>query len=195
MLRRSHRASQKTLRVPSDVWYETLAVTPFEFAYESDAAGDGSDSLARGAFVGRERELAELVAGVRSAAQGYGRLFLIVGEPGIGKSRLADEVSVDARSMGALVLRARCWEGGGAPAYWPWVQVLRRCCDDAGDALRARLGATDPVERASFNPFFTFFLGGVTVFEAGTRVGAVGVSGLPGDTDEQLAIEAIERLA
>jgi glc operon protein GlcG len=53
----------------------------------------------------------------------------------------------------------------------------------------------DPVERASFDPFFTFFLGGVAVFEDGRRVGAVGVSGLPGEADEQLALTAIERTA
>jgi glc operon protein GlcG len=50
----------------------------------------------------------------------------------------------------------------------------------------------DPVERASFDPFFTFFLGGVAVFQDGRRVGAVGVSGLPGELDEQLALAAIE---
>jgi glc operon protein GlcG len=50
----------------------------------------------------------------------------------------------------------------------------------------------DPVERASFDPFFTFFLGGVAAFEGPTRVGAVGVSGLPGEVDEQLAQRAIE---
>ncbi len=49
----------------------------------------------------------------------------------------------------------------------------------------------DPVERASFDPFFTFFLGGVAVFEDGERVGAVGVSGLPGEVDEQLVLAAI----
>jgi uncharacterized protein GlcG (DUF336 family) len=53
----------------------------------------------------------------------------------------------------------------------------------------------DPVERASFDPRFTFFLGGVAVFEGETRVGAVGVSGLPGEVDEQLALGAIERSA
>jgi len=53
----------------------------------------------------------------------------------------------------------------------------------------------DPVERASFDPFFTFFLGGVAVFEGETRVGAVGVSGLPGEVDEELALRAIERSA
>ena len=49
------------------------------------------------------------------------------------------------------------------------------------------------VERASFDPFFTFFLGGVAVFEGDTRVGAVGVSGLPGEEDEALALRALER--
>jgi uncharacterized protein GlcG (DUF336 family) len=50
----------------------------------------------------------------------------------------------------------------------------------------------DPVERASFDPFFTFFLGGVAVFEEDVRVGAVGVSGLPGEQDERLALAAID---
>jgi uncharacterized protein GlcG (DUF336 family) len=47
------------------------------------------------------------------------------------------------------------------------------------------------VERASFDPFFTFFLGGVAAFDGETRVGAVGVSGLPGEVDEDLARRAI----
>jgi glc operon protein GlcG len=49
----------------------------------------------------------------------------------------------------------------------------------------------DPVERASFDPFFTFFLGGVGVFEHGRKIGAVGVSGLPGEVDEQVVLAAI----
>ena len=51
------------------------------------------------------------------------------------------------------------------------------------------------VERASFDPFFTFFLGGVAVFDGETRVGAVGVSGLPGEVDEQLVLSAIDATA
>jgi len=50
----------------------------------------------------------------------------------------------------------------------------------------------DAVERASFDPFFTFFLGGIAAFDGEARVGAVGVSGLPGEVDEQLARRAIE---
>jgi uncharacterized protein GlcG (DUF336 family) len=55
--------------------------------------------------------------------------------------------------------------------------------------------ADEPVERASFDPFFTFFLGGVAVYDDGTKIGAVGVSGLPGEVDEQLVLAAIERSA
>jgi glc operon protein GlcG len=53
----------------------------------------------------------------------------------------------------------------------------------------------DPVERASFDPFFTFFLGGIAVFEGETRMGAVGGSGLPGADDERLAQAAIDATA
>jgi uncharacterized protein GlcG (DUF336 family) len=53
----------------------------------------------------------------------------------------------------------------------------------------------NPVERASFDPFFTFFLGGVAVFDGEVRIGAVGVSGLAGEVDERLALAAIERSA
>jgi glc operon protein GlcG len=55
----------------------------------------------------------------------------------------------------------------------------------------AEKARADPAERASFDPFFTFFLGGVAVFEGDTRIGAVGVSGLPGEDDERLALDAI----
>ena len=53
--------------------------------------------------------------------------------------------------------------------------------------------AEDPVERASFDPFFTFFKGGVATFEDGVRIVAVGVSGLPGEEDERLAHQAISQ--
>jgi glc operon protein GlcG len=49
----------------------------------------------------------------------------------------------------------------------------------------------DPAELASFDPFFTFFAGGVAAFDGRRRVGAVGVSGLPGEEDERLAAQAI----
>ena len=51
----------------------------------------------------------------------------------------------------------------------------------------------DPAELASFDPFFSFFRGGVAAFEKGRRVGSVGVSGLPGEQDEELAVRALAR--
>src|SRR6266849_6289161 len=76
-------------------------------------------------FVGRQGELSELRAGIDRAIAGRGGLATIAGEPGIGKSRLADQAGDHASANGARVLWGRCWEGGGAPAYWPWIQVIR----------------------------------------------------------------------
>jgi uncharacterized protein GlcG (DUF336 family) len=61
-----------------------------------------------------------------------------------------------------------------------------RSSGELADKARA-----DPAELASFDPFFTFFRGGVAAFEGGRRVGAVGVSGLPGEEDEALASSAL----
>lgn len=92
-------------------------------------------------FVGRRHELAALLAGLDDAFAGRGRLFLIDGEPGIGKSRLAEELSTRAFDRGARVLAGRCWEQGGAPAYWPWTQALRGYMRSAdASLLRAELG-------------------------------------------------------
>jgi DNA-binding SARP family transcriptional activator len=76
-------------------------------------------------FVGREIELAELIGGLDDAFARQGRLFLLIGEPGVGKSGLAEELARHARRQGARLLIGRCWEAGGAPAFWPWVQSLR----------------------------------------------------------------------
>jgi DNA-binding SARP family transcriptional activator len=96
----------------------------------------------RSAFVGRQREFADLAAGLDDAVAGRGRLFLLAGEPGIGKSRLAEELIAHATARGARVLVGRCWEAGGAPAYWPWVQALRAYVRESDPgALRSQLGA------------------------------------------------------
>ena len=103
------------------------------------------DEPASSAFVGRGLELEELRAGLDDAFARRGRLFLLVGEPGIGKSRLADELIADARARGASVVIGRCWEAGGAPAYWPWVQALRLYVEQSDPGtLRSELGSGAP---------------------------------------------------
>ena len=110
-------------------------------AAEEAATVERADDAQRGTFLGRERELSELAGGLDDAFAGRGRLFLLAGEPGIGKSRLAEELIADARARGARVLVGRCWEAGGAPAYWPWVQALRAYVREAEpEPLRAQLG-------------------------------------------------------
>ena len=84
------------------------------------------------AFVGRSRELAVLSAALRQAAAGDARLALVSGEPGIGKTELARAFARAAAKDGALVLWGSAWEDGGAPPYWPWVQVLRSYARQAG---------------------------------------------------------------
>src|SRR6266704_3772927 len=76
-------------------------------------------------FVGRQRELEECREGQDDAVAGRGRSFLVVGEAGIGKTRLVEELAREAAERGHLVLWGRCWEGEGAPPYWPWIQVIR----------------------------------------------------------------------
>jgi glc operon protein GlcG len=63
--------------------------------------------------------------------------------------------------------------------------------DQSRTSALAEKARDDPAERASFDPFFSFFKGGVAAFEEAGRVGAVGVSGLPGEEDEALAERAI----
>jgi tetratricopeptide (TPR) repeat protein len=100
----------------------------------------------RKVFVGRGRELSELELGLDDARAGRGGLFLLTGEAGIGKTRLADELAEKARARGFSVRWGRCWEVGGAPAYWPWIQVLRGLLRDAGD-LAFEAGTSEALAR------------------------------------------------
>ena len=85
--------------------------------------------------------MAELTAALEDALAGHGRLVMLAGEPGIGKTRIAQELAAVAEQRGANVLWGRCYEGEGAPPYWPWVQSMRSYVQlkDAGQ-LAAELG-------------------------------------------------------
>jgi hypothetical protein len=76
-------------------------------------------------FVGRVQELADLASALEEAVSGRGSLVLVTGEPGIGKTRLMSELARVGSERGVQVVTGRCWEEGGAPPYWPWLQVIR----------------------------------------------------------------------
>lgn len=106
---------------------------------------------ARRFFVGRDAELEHLLAGVRLAGEGRGRVLLISGEPGIGKSRLADEVARSAPT-GVQMAWGRCWEAGGAPAFWPWIQSLRTVVRDLGPEQTRQAASEHADELAQLLP-------------------------------------------
>ncbi len=100
-------------------------------------------------LLGRDEELAAVLARLDEAEAGDGGLVLIGGEPGIGKSRLADEAATRARGREFVTLWGRGREDVGAPPYWPWVQVLRAYLRHADpETARRRLapGAADIVQ-------------------------------------------------
>ena len=92
-------------------------------------------------FVGREKEMAELRSAMDATAAGQGRTVMLAGEPGIGKTRMAQELSTYAESLGAQVWWGSCNEQQGAPPYWPWVQPIRSYTQQAdAETLQAMMG-------------------------------------------------------
>lgn len=85
-------------------------------------------------FVGREAELASLSWALERAGRGDGRVVLLAGEPGVGKTRLAEQFAEQAAQGSSEVHWGRCWEWGGAPALWPWIQLVRSLCERADEA-------------------------------------------------------------
>jgi hypothetical protein len=79
----------------------------------------------RDGIIGRRRELDALRGWLDAFRGGAGRLVLCVGEPGIGKTRLAQELAGLSLASGTAVSWGRCVDVEGAPAFWPWRQVLR----------------------------------------------------------------------
>lgn len=94
-------------------------------------------------FIGRQRELDALDAALDRAAAGQPRVVLLAGEPGIGKTRTAQEIVAHAAARQVLALWGRCPEEPGAPPYWPWLQLLKRYAEVHGDAGR-EIAVLDP---------------------------------------------------
>ncbi|HMJ12902.1 MAG TPA: AAA family ATPase [Polyangiaceae bacterium] len=97
-------------------------------------------------LLGRDQELLLLRTRLARARDGQGSLVLIEGEPGIGKTSLVSALSHEAELASADVFWGRAWEEGGAPAFWPWTQVLRAMARRFGaERLHALLGPADAV--------------------------------------------------
>ena len=88
-------------------------------------------------LIGRQFELAELTAALDDLRSGRGRLFLLTGDAGIGKTRLLEAVADAAGPTDTTVRWGRCSEGGGAAPYWPWSQVLGSVLRDSDTSGRS----------------------------------------------------------
>ena len=92
-------------------------------------------------FVGREGEMRQLSRRLADATAGRGGLVLVAGEPGIGKTRLAEQLAERAKGQGALVFGGGCFEGDWAPPYAPFVEAIdAHIATSEADELRVDLG-------------------------------------------------------
>jgi len=111
-------------------------------------------------LVGRRAELAALEATIGRLGHAEGGILLVSGEPGIGKTRLAQEAAARAEVRGCAVAWGRCHEGEGAPPFWPWIQVVRTLLrHPESDTVRAAL-APDAAEVAQVVPEVRDLVGG-----------------------------------
>jgi predicted ATPase/class 3 adenylate cyclase len=101
--------------------------------------------VAWGSFVGRREEMGQLQAALDNALSGRSSLMMLVGEPGIGKTRLAQEFAVYAGLRGAQVLTGHCYEGEAAVPYLPFVEAFRHYARSRpDDAVRQEMGQGAP---------------------------------------------------
>ena len=83
-------------------------------------------------FIGRRPEMELLTTALNKAVAGSGQVLMLAGEPGIGKTRLAQKLVALAAAQGARVLWGRCYDQEGAPPYWPWLQQFRSYVGETG---------------------------------------------------------------
>ncbi|HLJ80577.1 MAG TPA: adenylate/guanylate cyclase domain-containing protein, partial [Ktedonobacterales bacterium] len=96
-------------------------------------------ALPSGPLVARDVELSQVHDATEAVMHGSGRLVLLTGEPGIGKTRLAQEVTLAVRNRGFLVATGRCYEPEQAVAYYPFLEALAVAAEAAPSSLRATL--------------------------------------------------------
>lgn len=87
-----------------------------------------------------------LKAALKKALSARGKLVMLAGEPGVGKTRLARQIAAQARQQGALVLWGKSYAEQEAPPYWPWVQAIRsyvRSCNL--EKLEKEMGFAAPI--------------------------------------------------
>jgi DNA-binding winged helix-turn-helix (wHTH) protein/tetratricopeptide (TPR) repeat protein len=153
------------LQVPV-IYRPTVATT----GRREQPLGGPADEAPRRSFFGRDSELDQILNAAREATGGHGQLVVVTGAPGLGKTRLAQEVAAVVPSS-MRVVWGRCWEEGGSQPFWPWDAVMRgiiggeRAGSPDFSELLLESGAGDANDGASQDPQARF-----RVFSAATSL-------------------------
>ncbi|MBA3268082.1 MAG: DUF2791 family P-loop domain-containing protein [Acidimicrobiia bacterium] len=170
--------------IEADVLDHAPSLAPAASPAASPARGPDRTSSGRSgqaSLVGREPELAALARALDAARAGQATVVLMSGEPGIGKTRLAEELAQRAEDSGFAVAWGHCFDDIGAPPFWPWVQIVRtllvgmsadRVADVLGDGINDIAQIVPDVKAA---------------------VGAVGV-GAPGTRPPESALRVVQKI-
>jgi class 3 adenylate cyclase/tetratricopeptide (TPR) repeat protein len=135
-------------------------------------------ALPNGILVGREQEWAQIMGALDEASKGLGRLVLLSGEPGVGKTRLAQEVTLKAQHWGFLVATGRCYEPEQAVPFYPFLEALGAVYNAASAALRSEIPRRWPY-LARLLP---------------EQIGVIPESVIHGDEDQQWLFRAVTHL-
>ena len=139
------------------------AFPPLRVEDVAAASATPLSQLVRGQLVGRSREAGQLQEYWANAQQARGQLVLLSGEPGVGKTRLAQDLVAHAQKSGATLLRGGCYEYEATTPYLPFVEAFREWTRrQSAEQLRNALGATAP-EIAKFAPEIEAKLGALTL--------------------------------
>ena len=114
-----------------------------------EVASQGVRTLPQGGWMRREHKIESVVSWAAepnwprseppsTRAARTPQIVLLSGEAGIGKTRTAEEFSIRARARDGTVLVGRCREGEGAPAFWPWIQIVRSLLEQTETVARER---------------------------------------------------------
>ncbi len=144
-MRKLRRALNDDAEAPRFV--ATIPSKGYRFVAKVRSRAPAALRAGQGRLVGRERELGELRAALGDASSGRGRIVLISGEAGVGKTRISEELATLAHEAGFRLLIGHCSEHRDSVPHLPFVEILESLVDYAAspDVLRAQLGDEAPI--------------------------------------------------
>jgi transcriptional regulator with XRE-family HTH domain len=129
----ARRQSAPTLRNMPGFLTNTLACMS---EMSGHPTGGVLGALPTGLLAGREAELGAIAVTLDAVASGQGRLLTLAGDPGVGKTRLAQEITLLAHAQGFHVVIGRCYEPEQSVAYYPFLEALASAAGVGGGSRR-----------------------------------------------------------